>query len=73
MRRAAKRPARATGIVFDAPIAQLVELRTFNPQVAGSSPAGGTTFYLVDRLVVVRRRTVVVLWSVYGRSSYING
>src|ERR1700761_8485414 len=25
-----------------APIAQLVELRTFNPQVAGSSPAGGT-------------------------------
>ena len=26
-----------------APIAQLVELRTFNPQVLGSSPSGGTT------------------------------
>lgn len=26
-----------------APIAQLVELRTFNPQVPGSSPGGGTT------------------------------
>ena len=26
----------------DAPIAQLVELRTFNPQVVGSSPTGGT-------------------------------
>src|ERR1700743_3630848 len=25
-----------------APIAQLVELRTFNPQVLGSSPGGGT-------------------------------
>ena len=25
-----------------APIAQLVELRTFNPQVLGSSPSGGT-------------------------------
>src|SRR5687768_5771288 len=25
-----------------APIAQLVELRTFNPQVPGSSPGGGT-------------------------------
>lgn len=31
------------GIVFaHAPIAQLVELRTFNPQVLGSSPRGGT-------------------------------
>lgn len=26
-----------------APIAQLVELRTFNPQVVGSSPTGGTS------------------------------
>ena len=26
-----------------APIAQLVELRTFNPQVLGSSPSGGTS------------------------------
>ena len=25
-----------------APIAQMVELRTFNPQVVGSSPTGGT-------------------------------
>ena len=27
-----------------APIAQLVELRTFNPQVVGSSPTGGTRY-----------------------------
>lgn len=32
-----------TGILnIHAPIAQLVELRTFNPQVLGSSPSGGT-------------------------------
>jgi hypothetical protein len=29
--------------IVTAPIAQLVELRTFNPQVLGSSPSGGTT------------------------------
>ena len=29
-------------LVRRAPIAQLVELRTFNPQVLGSSPSGGT-------------------------------
>jgi hypothetical protein len=29
-------------VVPRAPIAQLVELRTFNPQVPGSSPGGGT-------------------------------
>src|SRR5699024_681845 len=40
--RAAPGGAKAGGIVVGAPIAQLVELRTFNPQVAGSSPAGGT-------------------------------
>ena len=28
--------------IHTAPIAQLVELRTFNPQVPGSSPGGGT-------------------------------
>src|SRR5271166_3220732 len=30
-------------LVRRAPIAQLVELRTFNPQVLGSSPSGGTS------------------------------
>lgn len=35
--------ARARSILgLRAPIAQLVELRTFNPQVPGSSPGGGT-------------------------------
>jgi hypothetical protein len=29
-------------LIAAAPIAQLVELRTFNPQVLGSSPSGGT-------------------------------
>ena len=38
-----RRPARAASILVNrAPIAQLVELRTFNPQVLGSSPSGGT-------------------------------
>ncbi len=31
-----------TTLALRAPIAQLVELRTFNPQVVGSSPTGGT-------------------------------
>jgi hypothetical protein len=35
-------------LVHRAPIAQLVELRTFNPQVLGSSPSGGTTNYQLD-------------------------
>lgn len=34
--------ARPTTLSIRAPIAQLVELRTFNPQVVGSSPTGGT-------------------------------
>lgn len=34
-------PIRTT-LFLRAPIAQLVELRTFNPQVVGSSPTGGT-------------------------------
>ena len=29
-------------LIHRAPIAQLVELRTFNPQVVGSIPTGGT-------------------------------
>jgi hypothetical protein len=33
---------RASILIHRAPIAQLVELRTFNPQVPGSSPGGGT-------------------------------
>jgi hypothetical protein len=38
-----RRCAQGTSILFiRAPIAQLVELRTFNPQVPGSSPGGGT-------------------------------
>ncbi len=35
-------PRRAYYTAQRAPIAQLVELRTFNPQVVGSSPTGGT-------------------------------
>lgn len=35
-------PRRAYYTAHRAPIAQLVELRTFNPQVVGSSPTGGT-------------------------------
>jgi hypothetical protein len=33
----------ASILILRAPIAQLVELRTFNPQVPGSSPGGGTS------------------------------
>jgi hypothetical protein len=33
---------RGSILIHRAPIAQLVELRTFNPQVLGSSPSGGT-------------------------------
>lgn len=36
------RPVDPTRLCPHAPIAQLVELRTFNPQVVGSSPTGGT-------------------------------
>jgi hypothetical protein len=35
-----------------APIAQLVELRTFNPQVPGSSPGGGTRNRSTEKLQV---------------------
>jgi hypothetical protein len=35
-----------------APIAQLVELRTFNPQVLGSSPSGGTGLVFLLRLML---------------------
>ena len=35
-----------------APIAQLVELRTFNPQVPGSSPGGGTSRCVLPRLML---------------------
>lgn len=38
-----------TNIVSVGPIAQLVELRTFNPQVPGSSP-GGPTFKIPHSL-----------------------
>ena len=41
--------------IHTAPIAQLVELRTFNPQVLGSSPSGGTTTALVNELPLFRR------------------
>jgi hypothetical protein len=37
-------------LIHRAPIAQLVELRTFNPQVPGSSPGGGTTTDVVTAL-----------------------
>lgn len=37
-----------TTLFLRAPIAQLVELRTFNPQVVGSSPTGGTPVGRLD-------------------------
>jgi transposase-like protein len=41
---AARRAFSVPGLkLFDAPVAQLVEHRIFNPRCAGSSPAGGTT------------------------------
>src|ERR1700761_201621 len=56
-----------------APIAQLVELRTFNPQVAGSSPAGGTKtgFDLGRCLTLARWRRRMMCRQV--RENFVNG
>lgn len=44
--------ARNIRLADRAPIAQLVELRTFNPQVLGSSPSGGTRAGVLRRLML---------------------
>ncbi len=41
---------RAAIIVLPAAVAQLVEQRTFNPTVVGSSPTGGTQKWLVQAI-----------------------
>lgn len=45
--------------VPNAPVAQLVEQRTFNPKVAGSNPAGGTILAPVAQR---RSRGLIILW-----------
>src|SRR4051812_14836370 len=53
---AAIRRTPASILILRAPIAQLVELRTFNPQVLGSSPSGGTRPAVFRGLLLRRTR-----------------
>ena len=49
--------------VLPGPLAQLVELRTFNPSVAGSSPAGPTSLRLSD--LEGPQRRVCCHWALF--------
>ena len=58
---------------YCSPLVQLVERRTVNPYVAGSSPAGGATFLALVKRPGLFSFCCLINWMVDARHQYVAG